>query len=78
MKPIPIIEAEHLAKIYGADQIIIYARKANYRKTLLVAKQDQMVVYGKNKKQFNAIAQVANYIKYQVFGWIKENEKENS
>ena len=63
VKLIPISAAEKIAKQYGYDQIIIYARK--------VGEGEHMTTYGVNKEHCSAAALIGNFLKYKVMGWSK-------
>lgn len=65
---IPISAAEKIAKEYNWDQVIIYARKLDSGK-------EHMTTYGKTKEFCKAAAQIGNFLKYKIMGWVKENEK---
>lgn len=81
MKRIPISAAERVAKDYGYDQVIVYARKvdrpAGVGETACVEVQggEHMTTYGVNKAHCDAAAKIGNFLKYKIMGWVKENEK---
>ena len=63
MKPIPISAAKDIAKKYGYDQVIVYARKVGEDGL------EHVTTYGINKEHCSAAAKIGNYLKYEVFGW---------
>lgn len=69
MKRIPISAAKHLAKTYGYDQVIVYARKTGE------AGGEHMTTYGVNRSHCDAAAKIGDHLKYNVMGW-KRPEKE--
>lgn len=69
MKPIPISAAEKIAKAYGYDQVIIYARRCHDTPE---PHGEHMTTYGKNKEHCSAAAQIGDFLKYKVMGWKKD------
>ena len=67
-KPIPISAAERIAKQYGYDQVIIYARR------ITEDEGEHMTTYGRNKAHCRAIARIGNHLKFNVFLWPREKE----
>jgi len=65
---IPISAAKSIAKKYDLDQVIIIARKTG--KDGL----EHVTTYGKNKAHCKVAAEVGNFLKYKVMGWIKGKE----
>lgn len=63
MKPIPIAEAERIAKTYDYDQIVIYARSVDDG-----AGGEHMTTYGKTKAHCAVAAKMGNVLK-KFMGW---------
>jgi hypothetical protein len=67
MFPIPVEAAEHVAKAYGYDQVVIIARR--------VSDPDEheggehVTTYGRNAEHCGAAARVGNFIKHRIMGW---------
>lgn len=70
MKPIPIKAARELAKQYGYDQVVIYARRVGDTDDC----GEHMTTYGKNKDHCNVAARIGVFLKYHVMGWISDYE----
>lgn len=70
MKDIPISAAEKIAKQYGYDQVIIYARKVGEDPD---PHGEHMTTYGVNKEHCDAAARIGDHLKYNVMGW-SEND----
>ena len=66
-KPIPIKAAEKIAKEFGYDQVIVYARKVGDAPD----GGEHMTTYGVNKEHCAAAAQIGDHLKYKVMGWTK-------
>ena len=64
-KPIPIKAAERIAKMFGYDQVIIYARKVGDAPD----GGEHMTTYGVNKEHCDAAAKIGDHLKYNVMGW---------
>ena len=64
MKPIPISAAESVAKRYGYDQVVIIARA--------VGSGEHVTTYGRDKANCDVAAQIGNFLKYKVMGWVKD------
>ncbi len=69
MKPIPISAAETIAKKYGYDQVMIYARKVGDDPNL---HSEHVTTYGVNRAHCDAAAKIGDFLKYKIMGW---NEK---
>ena len=69
MKKIPIKAAQEIAEKYGYDQVIIYARKVGDAPD---PHGEHMTTYGVNKAHCEVAARIGDYLKYDVFGWVKE------
>lgn len=69
MKPIPISAAEKIAKQYGYDQVMIYARKVGEDPEPF---GEHMTTYGVDKPHCDAAAKIGDFLKYKIMGWIKD------
>lgn len=65
-KPIPVKQAKEIAKKYGYDQVIIYARKVGDDGI------EHMTTYGVDKDHCEAAAKIGDHLKYKVMGWKKD------
>lgn len=65
-KPIPIKAAERVAKEYGYQQVIIYARDCE-------SGAEHMTTYGVTKAHCSAAAKIGDFLKYKVMGWNRDN-----
>lgn len=70
MKPIPIKAANKIAKEYGYDQVIIYARRVGEHPDPY---GEHVTTYGVNKEHCEVAARIGNHLKYKVFGWKKDD-----
>lgn len=70
MKSIPIKAAEHIAKEYGYDQVIIIARKVGEDPD---PHGEHCTTYGIDKNHCVQAALAGDYLKYKVMGWHKES-----
>ena len=68
MKNIPISAAKRIAKDYGYDQVIIYARRCH---TSLEPHGEHLTTYGRNKEHCNAAARIGSYLKREIINWFK-------
>jgi hypothetical protein len=66
MKRIPISAAKHIAKTYGYDQVMIYARKVGDDPA---PHGEHMTTYGVTKEHCSAMARVARYLQREIMGW---------
>jgi hypothetical protein len=79
MKPIPISAAEHIAKTYGYDQVVIIARKVDRPAGVgETAKQEikggkHCTTYGIDKANCDVAARIGNHLKFDVMNWAKDN-----
>ena len=64
-KSIPISAAKRIAKDYGYDQVIIFARKVGEGGV------EHMTTYGVNKEHCGIAARVGDFLKYKIMGWDK-------
>lgn len=62
MKPVPIAAAERIAKEYGYDQIVVYARKTG------VDGGEHMTTYGVTKEHCGVAAKMGDVLK-KFMGW---------
>lgn len=69
-KPIPISAARIIAKNFGYDQVIIYARRVGEVGPDEIA--EHMTTYGKDKANCDAAAKIGNFLKYKIMGWTNE------
>lgn len=63
MKEIPIKAAEHIAKTYGYDQVIILGRKVGDNGG------EHLTTYGINREHCSVAARVGEFLKSKVMGW---------
>lgn len=68
MRPIPVSAAEKIAKQYGYDQVIIFARTCHDSPE---PHGEHMTTYGKNKEHCSAAAKIGDFLKYKIMGWDK-------
>lgn len=66
MKSIPISEADHIAKAYGYDQVIIIARKIDTPEKL---GGEHVTTYGINKQHCKIAAGIGDFIKHRIMKW---------
>jgi hypothetical protein len=66
MKDIPIKRAENLAKEYGYDQVIIYARKVGSESE---TGGEHMTTYGIDKANCDAAAKIGRRLQTELMGW---------
>lgn len=64
MKAIPISAARRIADDYGYDQVVIIARA--------VGEGEHVTTYGKDKANCAVAAQIGNFLKFKVMGWLGE------
>lgn len=67
MKPIPLSAAQHIAKTYGYDQVIIVGRA--------VGEGEHVTTYGRNKEHCAVAARIGAFFKYKIMGWQKAEFK---
>lgn len=68
MKPVPISAAEHIAKTYGYDQVIIYTRRCH---TSTPPLGEHLTTYGINAEHCNAAGRIGSFLQRSVFNWYK-------
>jgi len=66
MRNIPVSAAKDVAKKYGYDQVMIYARKVGNDGG------EHMTTYGVNKEHCAAIGKIGNYLKHKIMKWPEE------
>lgn len=66
MKPIPISKAKEIAKNYGYDQVIIYARCVGEDPN---PHGEHMTTYGVNKAHCDVAARIGKYLQTKIMGW---------
>lgn len=71
MKKIPIEAAEAIAKKYGYDQVLIYARKVGDSPD---PHGEHMTTYGINKAHCSAMARVGSYLQRKIMGWFDKEK----
>lgn len=72
MKPIPIAAAERIAKDYGYDQVVVYARKVGESPD---PHGEHVTTYGVDKTHCAVAARMGDHLKYDVFGWPRPEQK---
>ena len=70
MADIPIDTAKEIAKKYDYNQVIIIARKVGHEGN------EHVTTYGTNKENCLVAAQIGNFLKYKVMGWIETQQAE--
>jgi len=70
MKPIPVSAAEKVAKQYGYDQVIIYARRCHDSPE---PHGEHLTTYGRTRTHCAVAAKIGGFLKYKIMGWTKEN-----
>lgn len=73
MKRIPIVAAKLIAKKYGYDQVIIYARKVGEKPD---PHREHLTTYGINKVHCGIAARIGSYLKREILKWEKTLGKE--
>ena len=66
MKPIPISEGERIAKRYGYDQVVIYARRVDNPDGR--ESGEHMTTYGRNQVHCGIAARMGETLK-RFMGW---------
>jgi len=67
MRDIPVSAAEHIAKTYGYDQVIIVGRAIGDEGG------EHLTTYGKDKKNCGIAARAGDFLKYKVMQWHKDS-----
>lgn len=70
MKRIPVKTAQGIAKQYGYDQVIIFARKTGN------GGGEHLTTYGKNRAHCSIAAHCGEYLKKHILHWY-EGERVN-
>jgi hypothetical protein len=71
MKKIPIRAAKEIAKQYGYDQVIIFARKTGESPN---PHGEHLTTYGINKIHCSIAANIGSYLKRKILNWCDENQ----
>ena len=66
MKRIPISAAGAIAKQYGYDQVIVYARKVGDDPE---PHGEHLTTYGVTKKHCGVAARIGSYLQREIFKW---------
>lgn len=66
VRPIPLAVARRIAKDYGYDQVLIYARKVGDAPE----GREHMTTYGVNREHCSIAARMGDFLKYRVMGWV--------
>lgn len=66
VKRIPISAAKAIAKEYGYDQVMIYARKVGEDPE---PHGEHMTTYGVSKAHCSAMATIARFLQTKIMGW---------
>ena len=66
MKPIKIEAAKKIAKEFGYDQVIIYARKVGDEGG------EHVTTYGVDEVHCDVASRIGDHLKFKVFGWDPE------
>jgi hypothetical protein len=69
MKEIPISKAKEISKDFGYDQVIIFARRCHDSPE---PHGEHMTTYGRNQEHCEAVAKIADFLKYKIMGWNQE------
>jgi len=70
VKPIPISAAAAIAKKFGYDQVIIYARKPG--EGGLKEHGEHMTTYGIDNMHCEIAARIGHFLKFKIMGWIRD------
>lgn len=71
LKRIPITAAKRIAKDYGYDQVIVYARKVGEDPD---PHGEWMTTYGVTKEHCGAAARIGSYLKREIMNWFGEKQ----
>lgn len=71
LEPIPISAAEKIAKAYGYDQVIIYARRCH---TSPEPHGEHLTTYGRNKEHCSVAARIGDTLK-RLMGWQTQKDQ---
>ena len=72
MKAIPIKIAEKIAKDYGYDQVVVYARKVGEDPDPY---GEHMTTYGVDKTHCGIAARMGSFLKREIMGWYEAPER---
>lgn len=70
MLPISISAAKKIADAYGYDQVIIVARRTGIDPEPY---GEHVTTYGTNPQHCGIAADIGNFLKYKIMGWVNEN-----
>ncbi len=70
VKPIPISAAEQISKTYGYDQVIIVARRVGEDPE---PHGEHVTTYGRNSAHCSIAAQIGDFLKFKIMGWVKKS-----
>ena len=70
MLPVPISAAKQIAKQYGYDQVVIFARRVGEAP---YPNGEHLTTYGKNPEHCSVAAKIGDFLKYKIMGWVNEN-----
>lgn len=62
-KPIPVVVAEGIAKMYGYHQVVILAREVGF------PGNEHVTTYGTNAQHCEVAARMGDYLKFEVMKW---------
>jgi len=68
MKEIPISAAKRIAKDFGYDQVIIFARKVGEPGSDC---GEHLTTYGVDKIHCDVAAKIGDFLKHKIMGWTK-------
>lgn len=66
MRPIPISAAKKIAKDYGYDQVIVYARKVGESPE---PHGEHLTTYGVDEIHCGVASRIGSYLKREIFQW---------
>ncbi|WP_193746455.1 hypothetical protein [Ruegeria sp. ANG-R] len=75
MKPIPITAAKRVADDFGYDQVVIIARRVGEEPDPC---GEHVTTYGRSKAHCSVAAQIGDFLKFKVMGWVSERRETNS
>ena len=68
MKEIPISAAMRIAKDFGYDQVIIFARKVGEPGS---GCGEHLTTYGVDKVHCDVAAKIGDFLKHKIMGWTR-------
>jgi hypothetical protein len=69
--PIPIAAAADIAKRYGYDQVIVYARRIGEDPQ---PHGEHLTTYGVTREHCDVAAKIGHFLRTKIMGWAAENE----